>query len=265
MFNFPIQSNFIDQIFLFKQINIKANHFVKTHSLPSHLIHLLLEGEYSLTIQGRLYEPKKHDIIYYDQMEEVVWLKNEMPVSFYTLAFSSTFIEPLPIEKRVFPSNNLIRNHFDSLNLILKDGLAHSELRFYTKVLELIHEIFQEQSIINSKLEFNHWMRAEQHLQRHHIYQIRLEALANLVGTSPSTLRKDCHKKFGLSPIQRMQKRRMEASKGLLLYTTMSITEIADNLGYERIHEFSREFSKYFKQTAKGFREKLPVRGKNLK
>jgi AraC-like DNA-binding protein len=255
MYNFPIHAKFIDQIFLFKRIDVKQNHFTKTHSLPSHLIHLVIEGEYSLTIQGRLYTPQKFDIIYYDQMEEVVWLKNDKPVSFYTLAFSSSFIEPLPIEKRVFPSNIVIQNHFESLNQILKDGGPHTELRFYTKTLELVHEIFNDQSDINTELDFNHWMRAEQHLQRHHIYQIRLESLANALGTSSSTLRKDCHKKFGVSPIQRMQKRRMEASKGLLLYTTMPVTEIAGNLGYERIHEFSREFSKYFKQTAKSFRE----------
>ena len=257
MYNFPINCNFIDQIFLFRRINIKANHFTKTHSLPCHLIHLLIEGEYSLTIQGRLYTPKKHDIIYYDQMEEVVWLKNIVPVSFYTLAFSSSFIEPLPIDKRVFPSNNTMQVYFDSLNQFLNDGAPHTELRFYTKTLELIQEIFKDQSSINAELDFNHWMRAEQYLQRHHIYQIRLEKLARELGTSSSTLRKDCHKKFGVSPIQRMQKRRMEASKGLLVYTTMPITEIASNLGYERIHEFSREFSKYYRQTAKDFREKL--------
>lgn len=255
MYPFPIQSNFIDQIFLFKRIDIKPNHFTRTHSLPSHLIHLLVEGEYSLTIQGRLYEPKKNEIIYYDQMEEVVWLKNEKPVSFYTLAFSSTFIEPLPIEKRVFPSTIIIQKQFDALDKILKDNVPHTKLLFYTKVLELIHEIFKDQSQINTELALNHWMRAEFHLQRNHIYQIKLEELATVLGASTSTLRKDCHKKYGVSPIQRMQKRRMEASKGLLLYTTMAITEIADQLGYERIHEFSREFSKYFKTPPKAFRE----------
>jgi AraC-like DNA-binding protein len=260
MIPFPIQSNFIDQIFLFKRIDIKPNHFTRTHSLPSHLLHLLIEGEYSLTIQGRLYEPKKNEMIYYDQMEEVVWLKNEKPVSFYTLAFSSTFIEPLPIEKRVFPSTKVIQKLFEALDKILKDNAPHMEIRFYTKVLELIHEVFKDQSQIKSELALNHWMRAELHLQRNHIYQIKLEELAKALQTSTSTLRKDCHKKFGISPIQRMQKRRMEASKGLLLYTTMSITEIADQLGYERIHEFSREFTKYFNKTAKAFREgKAPL------
>ena len=188
MSRFPIYSNFIDQIFLFMRIDIKQNHYVKTHSLPSHLVHLVLEGEYSMTIQGRLYTPKKHDIIYYDQMEEVIWLKNEKPVSFYTLAFSSTFIDPLPIENRVFPSNSVMRNHFESLNKILTDGDSHTELRFYTKTLELIFEIFKNQTKINTDLDFNHWMVAEQYLQRHHIYQIKLEALAKVLHTSSSTL-----------------------------------------------------------------------------
>lgn len=255
MYPFPIQSNFIDQIFLFKRIDIKPNHFTRTHSLPSHLIHLLIEGEYSLTIQGRLYEPKMNEIIYYDQMEEVVWLKNDKPVSFYTLAFSSAFIEPLSIENRVFSSTKIMQKQFNDLDKILKDNSPHLELRFYTKALELIHEIFKDQPLIKTGLTLNHWMRAEMHLQRNHIYQIKLEELAMALGTSVSTLRKDCHKKYGISPIKRMQKRRMEASKGLLLYTTMSITEIADQLGYERIHEFSREFSKYFKTPPKTYRQ----------
>mgnify|MGYP000856114491 CR=1 FL=1 len=255
MYPFPILPHFVDQIFLFKRIDIKPNHFTRTHSLPSHLIHFLIDGEYSLTIQGRLYEPKKNEIIYYDQMEEVVWLKNEKPVSFYTLAFSSTFIEPLPIERRVFASTKIIQKQFEELDKILKDNSVHKELRFYIKVLELIHEVFKDQPQIRSGATLNHWMRAETHLQRNHIYQIKLEKLADIIGASISTLRKDCHKQFGVSPIKRMQKRRMEASKGLLLYTTMPIKEIADQLGYERIHEFSREFSKYFKKPAKHFRQ----------
>ena len=111
MIPFPIQSNFIDQIFLFKRIDIKPNHFTRTHSLPSHLLHLLIEGEYSLTIQGRLYEPKKNEMIYYDQMEEVVWLKNEKPVSFYTLAFSNQ--KQKTMENNILiPVANMINNRY---------------------------------------------------------------------------------------------------------------------------------------------------------
>ena len=132
MYNFPIHAKCIDQFF-FLFFYFKQNHFTKTHSLPSHLIHLVIEGEYSLTLQGRLYTPQKYDIIYYDQMEEVVWLKNDKPLSFYTLAFSFSFVEPLPIEKRVFPSDIIIQNHFESLNQILKDGGPHTDFVFSLK------------------------------------------------------------------------------------------------------------------------------------
>lgn len=52
-------------------------------------------------------------------------------------------------------------------------------------------------------------------------------------------------KTFGCSPHAMLRKLRLQHAKNLLLETTLSIGEIADQLGYSRQHEFSRSFSRH--------------------
>lgn len=47
---------------------------------------------------------------------------------------------------------------------------------------------------------------------------------------------------FQLSPIQYHQKVRLERAKNFIRYTNLSLKEIADQLGYDNIHAFSRAF-----------------------
>jgi AraC-like DNA-binding protein len=46
--------------------------------------------------------------------------------------------------------------------------------------------------------------------------------------------------------MRRIQTVRMEEARGLLLFSTLNVTQVAEYLGYPRLHEFSREFSQYF-------------------
>ncbi|MHC4874825.1 MAG: helix-turn-helix domain-containing protein [Planctomycetota bacterium] len=46
--------------------------------------------------------------------------------------------------------------------------------------------------------------------------------------------------------MQRLRSLRMSEARGLLIYSSLNITQIAQYLDYPRVHEFSREFKKYF-------------------
>jgi AraC-like DNA-binding protein len=46
--------------------------------------------------------------------------------------------------------------------------------------------------------------------------------------------------------MQRIREIRMAEAGKLLKHTQMNISQTADYLGYPRVHEFSREFSKFF-------------------
>lgn len=50
----------------------------------------------------------------------------------------------------------------------------------------------------------------------------------------------------GISPVRRIKQLRMEMARGLLTYSRASISEIATQVGYERVNEFSRDIRKAF-------------------
>jgi Helix-turn-helix domain len=59
---------------------------------------------------------------------------------------------------------------------------------------------------------------------------------------------------FGVSPTQLLFRLRMQKARDLLLETPMTIKEIADQLGYERQHEFARAFRKCMGRSPSGWR-----------
>jgi AraC-like DNA-binding protein len=59
---------------------------------------------------------------------------------------------------------------------------------------------------------------------------------------------------FGTPPGKFVAAARMERARGLLLYTNMSATQVAEQAGYPDLSSFSRAFAKYFGQRPKAIR-----------
>jgi AraC-like DNA-binding protein len=71
----------------------------------------------------------------------------------------------------------------------------------------------------------------------------RIEALTDC---SASTIARSCRTALGVSPIKRIKQIRMGYAQGLVHFSTTSISEMAERVGYRRIHEFSRDYRKMF-------------------
>lgn len=71
-----------------------------------------------------------------------------------------------------------------------------------------------------------------------------IEALSRMSGYSPSRLSAVYKARFGISPISDLINIRMEMAKRLLLYSSMSVGEIAEEVGFSSIYYFSRLFCK---------------------
>ena len=59
---------------------------------------------------------------------------------------------------------------------------------------------------------------------------------------------------FGVSPTQLLFRLRMQKASNLLLETPMTIKEIADQIGYERQHDFAKAFRKFAGRSPTGWR-----------
>jgi AraC-like DNA-binding protein len=217
----------------------------RARSLPGHLLHLVLEGSYRLRTNGREYDIKPRDVIYYHETEEVEWLGNAGRVTFYSVGFLASALEPLPAERRVFPSSKPIRAAFDRLHaaaLLPRD--ARRTLGIYAALLAVLAEIdwwprpAPEAAAEGADL----WWRLERLLREKRRFRSTIDELAAEAGCSRASVVRACRAATGASPMRRLRDVRMAEARGLLGFSTLNVGQVAAYLGYPRIHEFSREF-----------------------
>ena len=98
------------------------------------------------------------------------------------------------------------------------------------------------------------------HYLSHHIDQeVTLDELSSLVNISKYHLCRMFKKAFGMTPIQYHVTNRLEKAKQMIQFTDLSMSQIAEKLGFNSIHAFSRAFRKlegvpptYYRKNRKG-------------
>jgi AraC-like DNA-binding protein len=91
------------------------------------------------------------------------------------------------------------------------------------------------QSHLHTLKNIQHYLYVTEH-------EVTLDELSNMFRISKYYLNRLFSGAFGLGPIQYHQLMRLQKAKQLLQYTRLSIQDIADKLGYQSIHSFSRAF-----------------------
>lgn len=86
-------------------------------------------------------------------------------------------------------------------------------------------------------------------LNRYTSQSISLDDLSYRFNISKFYLNRSFKEVFGMSPIHYHQYCRMEKAKNMVLYTSLSIGQIADELGFENLSTFSRAFKHRYSQS----------------
>jgi AraC family transcriptional regulator, exoenzyme S synthesis regulatory protein ExsA len=86
-------------------------------------------------------------------------------------------------------------------------------------------------------------------------HNLSLEAFAKLCGRSLSTFKREFSRHYGLSPGRWLLERRLECSARLLTTTSMTVTDVVFECGFEQPAHFSRAFKAKFGQTPSEYRE----------
>jgi len=216
-------------------------------STAGHLIHYIISGQYDVTIDRRNYEVMSGDIIYYYQEEDVVCNFHEDTV-FYSVAFSAPDFEPLPLDFRVFPAPGKSGLLFRKLSQTYAgNNLRAAVYAAYGILLNILAEIQNVRpDLIQSSGYDAEWAAIEHYVRSRHLSRPSLDELSDKFRISVSSMIRLGRRVTGKSPIQYFKILRMEEARSLVLLSGMNISEIAGYLGYGRIHEFSREFSRHF-------------------
>ncbi len=221
----------------------------RTRSLPGHLLHLVTRGSYRLRTNGREYTIHTSDLIYYHETEDVEWLGNSETVEFISVGFMAPALAPLPLEQRVFRSSPPIRAAFARLHTasLLPPGLDRT-LTGHAALLDILRRIPRWDGQPRSAPEGagRSWWDLENILRQRRQFRAGLPELCQMAAMSRATLVRACRTATGTSPMQRLRDLRMAEAHGLLHCSTLNVGQVAKYLGYPRIHEFSREFARYY-------------------
>ncbi|MDD2708265.1 MAG: AraC family transcriptional regulator [Verrucomicrobiae bacterium] len=236
----------------------KGRRFEAT-SLPGHLIHLVLEGHVRQECNGRFYELRPGSVIWYHEDELVRGVILSAPWTFYSVNFIAPQLPPPGFEARFFPcKKNLIRWfamlhrawHFHPGPPAVREWQVHSAL------LQILADLMTpacQPPPMDPRARL--WWKLETLLRKDLSRHATLSAMADLVKRSSATIARSCAYAVGMPPLKRLKQVRMSLARGLVSRSDMSIGEIARQVGYARIHEFSRDYRKHFGKPPSSHRE----------
>ncbi len=219
-------------------------------SLPGHLIHVVTEGEVMQEAGGIVERLKAGDSVWYWENEPVHGLILEAPWRFYTVSFSAPFLPPPPPEERVKPASDRAVTMMRDLLLVWRNTelppvVRHIRLHalLLEVILELLSETTREQCV---EADTALWWQLEAKLRNDLSIPINLDLLSELSHRSERSIFRACKKATGLPPMKRVKQVRLSQARGMLQFSQLSISEIAYDVGYERVQEFSRDYRKHF-------------------
>jgi AraC-like DNA-binding protein/methyl-accepting chemotaxis protein len=93
--------------------------------------------------------------------------------------------------------------------------------------------------------EMNHFEKVMKYINEHYNEDLVFEDVAGVIGISYSYLRKLVKEETGKSLIDNVNIIRIEEVKRLLLHTDLTISEIAEAVGYRNVQSVNRFFKKY--------------------
>lgn len=251
----PVGESLVQQVLLcdvFQRAH--AGYRGESTSRPGHLLQLMRTGRTDHEVGGRQYRLGPGHLIWYHEDEWVRIRVREAPWSFYTLNFIAPALEPPPFEQRVGVMGSAVQRRFDGLLRVWRDTSASPtlrHLRVHAQLARLLGEVIGrlrthhgEAFAMNAAAKL--WWELEGRLRQDLAAPIDLPTMVRWSGRSRATIARACHAAVGMSPMKRVKRIRLSLARGLVTHSGLSITEIAERVGYGRLHEFSRDYRRHF-------------------
>lgn len=217
-------------------------------SHPGHMLHLVLQGRYRVTVRGRSYEMKPGMMITYYEAEETIFEAYDEQVAFYSTAFVAPSIRPLNDSNRCFQADQNVADVFRDYHQASFDPQPElRDMRMWAGLYGLLAAIRQQVGpCFQTDVPGGVRQQIENALRKRGIFRPTIEMLCDICHCSKSTLIRRCREETQMTPMRLVQRLRMGEARCLLLHAMWSVTQIAEYLGYPRMHEFSREFAAYY-------------------
>lgn len=141
---------------------------------------------------------------------------------------------------------------------MISDSKSYSDYWYQGKVHELIFYINEEfnKTYLQEGATYRYPAEvAHDYLVKNYMNSISIQELADFIGISRSHLFRLFQEKYDHSPKQFLQNYRMLVAGNLLQGSDLSVSEIAERVGYEDAFQFSKLFSKFHNLSPTDFRQ----------
>ena len=260
----PIASSPIEAVLLVELLERPHPFTFEATSLPGHLIQVVLHGRVHQLCNGRAYDLTDRTAIWYHE-DELVQGESSAPWLFYSINFIAPSLPPPDFSSR------LIRPPWPQTLACCKALHAvwhHQRMAPQQRSLEVhaaLHGLLaclvvETEAPIRMDDRTRLWWHLETEVRKRLDERLDLHDLSRISGTSIATIVRSCRHAVGMPPMRRLKRMRLSLAKGLLARLELSISDIARQVGYARIHEFSRDYRKLFGVAPSQDRSLLPAR-----
>lgn len=219
-------------------------------SLPGHLLHYSDTGRVQQECNGREYELRPGSVMWYHDDELVRGTVVRSPWIVYSINFIAPDLPPPPFESRLIHGCTALRRDFREVIDLwhdLRQPPLVRKLRAHAALARILAALaLPEQQPFHMNPQTRLWWELETELRKDLRQPVSLRRMTELSHASPATIARACRLAVGLTPARRLKHVRLNLARGLVLRSQLPMKEIAERVGYSRVHEFSRDYRKHF-------------------
>lgn len=149
-----------------------------------------------------------------------------------------------------------IEKRFTEVNTLARSGLERRE-DFAMNALEEVLLLLDTLNSRSRKYIDPRIAKAQAYLRQHSSQRVTLKELANVCHLSSSRLSHLFREQVGVTPLEFLDVERLERAKRLLELTSMTVQDIASEVGFENPFYFTRRFKQSTGMSPRAYRQEV--------
>ncbi|MGT2845648.1 helix-turn-helix transcriptional regulator [Streptococcus massiliensis] len=139
----------------------------------------------------------------------------------------------------------------------------HFEFLLKAQLNQLLYLLFSQGYVTSKEMSLDSYRKEEKirslidYIGEHYQENLTIEHLANYCGYSATHFMNFFKKHLGVSCIEYLIQFRLRKAAELLQHSTISVLEIAQQIGFNNLSNFNRQFKKYYQMTPSQYRKKV--------